>query len=677
MHVFHTTSSFLRSITSLASLFLISWLGIGCTEYTKKVVPDLSLSANSVDFQTVAVGQKATKTIDISNTGTAPLQISALSVSDKAFSITGPSVPRSLPAASSVTYTLTFAPTSAGNTSASVDIFTNVAPEPASISLAGSGKAAITNLVVNPTTINFGNIALKSTGTQNVTLENTGDSNLSLQGVTVSGAGFGYADLPPGFSLAPNQKVTFQVWFTPKAVGVASATLSLLSPDLSSPATLSLSGDGVSASTPPTTTKTSLVVSPTVINFGNITLKSTGTQNVTLENTGDSNLSLQGVTVSGAGFGYADLPPGFSLAPNQKVTFQVWFTPKAVGVASATLSLLSPDFSSPATLSLSGDGVSASTPPTTTKTSLVVSPTVINFGNITLKSTGTQNVTLENTGDSNLSLQGVTVSGAGFGYADLPPGFSLAPNQKVTFQVWFTPKAVGVASATLSLLSPDFSSPATLSLSGDGVSASTPPTTTKTSLVVSPTVISFGNITLKSTGTQNVTLENTGDSNLSLQGVTVSGAGFGYADLSPGFSLAPNQKVTFQVWFTPKVVGVASATLSLLSPDLSSPGTLSLSGDGVSASTPPTTNPPPPSTPPTVGLNWNASSSQVIGYRVYRSESSGSSYNLLTGTALTALTYTDTTVSSGTTYYYVVTAVNSAGVESVYSNQVTAAVPAS
>jgi hypothetical protein len=35
---------------------------------------------------------------------------------------------------------------------------------------------------------------------------------------------------------------------------------------------------------------------------------------------------------------------------------------------------------------------------------------------------------------------------------------------------------------------------------------------------------------------------NTGDVNLTINGVTV--AGFGYADLSPGYSLPPNQKVT-------------------------------------------------------------------------------------------------------------------------------------
>ncbi len=37
--------------------------------------------------------------------------------------------------------------------------------------------------------------------------------------------------------------------------------------------------------------------------------------------------------------------------------------------------------------------------------------------------------------------------------------------------------------------------------------------------------------------------------------------------------------------------------------------------------------------------------------------------------------YTDSTVQSGTTYYYVVTAVDSSGSESNYSNQATAVIP--
>ncbi len=75
-----------------------------------------------------------------------------------------------------------------------------------------------------------------------------------------------------------------------------------------------------------------------------------------------------------------------------------------------------------------------------------------------------------------------------------------------------------------------------------------------------------------------------------------------------------------------------------------------------------------------VALNWNASTSAgVTGYKVYRGTTSGGPYSLLTTVGTTSAT--DTSVASGQTYYYVVTAVDSAG-ESAYSNQSQAVVPA-
>jgi len=65
----------------------------------------------------------------------------------------------------------------------------------------------------------------------------------------------------------------------------------------------------------------------------------------------------------------------------------------------------------------------------------------------------------------------------------------------------------------------------------------------------------------------------------------------------------------------------------------------------------------------------------VVGYRVYRSQNSGTSYTPLTSEAFDALTYSDTTADSGTTYYYVVTALDAGGMESAHSNEVKVVVP--
>ena len=74
-------------------------------------------------------------------------------------------------------------------------------------------------------------------------------------------------------------------------------------------------------------------------------------------------------------------------------------------------------------------------------------------------------------------------------------------------------------------------------------------------------------------------------------------------------------------------------------------------------------------------LGWVASTSTVTGYYVYRSTVDGGPYILLTSSPLAGLTYTDTTVQSGQTYYYVTTSVDSGGNQSGFSNQVQAIVP--
>jgi hypothetical protein len=78
-----------------------------------------------------------------------------------------------------------------------------------------------------------------------------------------------------------------------------------------------------------------------------------------------------------------------------------------------------------------------------------------------------------------------------------------------------------------------------------------------------------------------------------------------------------------------------------------------------------------------VDLTWSPSTSNVVGYLVYRGTVAGGPYTRLITAADPATTYSDSSVQSGTTYYYVVTAVDGNGAESGFSNQATATVPAS
>lgn len=71
-----------------------------------------------------------------------------------------------------------------------------------------------------------------------------------------------------------------------------------------------------------------------------------------------------------------------------------------------------------------------------------------------------------------------------------------------------------------------------------------------------------------------------------------------------------------------------------------------------------------------VTLDWNDSTEEDLdGYNVYRSLTSGGDYELLNDTIVTASEYTDDTVANGTTYYYIVTAVDASSNESYDSNE--------
>jgi hypothetical protein len=82
-----------------------------------------------------------------------------------------------------------------------------------------------------------------------------------------------------------------------------------------------------------------------------------------------------------------------------------------------------------------------------------------------------------------------------------------------------------------------------------------------------------------------------------------------------------------------------------------------------------------PDKPHTARLTWKASSSPVAGYNVYRSTVSGQKYQKINSSLVQGLTYADSTVLSGKTYYYVTRAVDDQGHESANSNETSVLIP--
>jgi hypothetical protein len=182
-------------------------------------------------------------------------------------------------------------------------------------------------------------------------------------------------------------------------------------------------------------------------------------------------------------------------------------------------------------------------------------------------------------------------------------------------------------------------------------------------LSANPTSLSFGNVSASVNSTLTATFTNTGNSTVTISGVSISGAGLSVSGISTGQMVGAGQSVPGTVVFLPSITGGVTGSLTVTSNATNSPTTVALSGSGVQLVTHSTT------------LSWGASSSTVVGYNVYSGSVSGGPYNKLTSSPVAVLTYKDSSVQSGKTYFYVVTAVNSSGGESTFSNQATASIP--
>ena len=286
------------------------------------------------------------------------------------------------------------------------------------------------------------------------------------------------------------------------------------------------------------------------------------------------------------------------------------------------------------------------------KSAVSVTPAVVSFGNVVVGSTNSQTMTLSNQGTSDVTVSGVTASGAGFAISGLATPVKIGGGDSVTFTTSYHPSAAGVSSGSISIASS--LSNLAVSLSGTGVAASM-------QISASTTSISFGNVALGTPSSQQVTLTNTGNANVTVSSVSVSGAGLSTSGGS-NVTLSPGQSTNVTVTFTPQAAGAVTGSLSIGSNATDSVLQVQLSGTGVSAQH-------------TVGLNWTPSSSIVAGYFVYRGSVSGGPYSKLNALVDALASYTDGTVAGGQTYFYVVTSVDSTGIESLYSNEVSVTIP--
>jgi len=530
------------------------------TVSAQTVAPAVSWSPAYVSFGSEYLGVTATQNVTLTNTGTADLTISQMSVTS-VFAQTN-TCGTTVPAGGSCAISVSFTPTTTGNFVGVLTIVDNAANSPQSFKLGGSGHPSLPSPTLSATALSFtSQVAGTVSPAQIVTLTNYMAGTVAVKSITAS-AGFAQTNTC-GSSVALGASCTISVTFAPTASGAVSGTLSIATSAYFIPQTIALSGVGY-------TLGPNVALSPSPVVFASQTVGITSAaQQVTLANSGTAALTLSKISTTG---NFAQTNNcGLSVAAGSSCLISVVFTPTATGSRTGTLTITDNSTDSPQSAGLSGPGQAAIA-------KLWLSPALLTFGQQIVGARGTaQSVGLTNTGTVALPMTQISTSGD-FTQTNNCPS-TIVVGAGCAILITFTPTAPGTRSGTLSFTDSAGDVLQSEALSGTGLSTS--PTVS-----LSPAVMNFQGQTLgTSSASQTLVLTNSGGSEMTLTGISITGD-FTQTNNCP-LTLAAGASCALAVSFTPTVVGTRSGAVSTTGNAANSPQSASFIGNGLAATSVP------------------------------------------------------------------------------------------
>ncbi len=195
----------------------------------------LVAGGGSLNFGSVVVGNRAQATTNIYNPTNSSVTITAAAASTGDFQVTSPAFPITLQPRKGTALVVAYAPSAAGKSSATILVSSN-APKPSMTIPAWGLAIAAGKLVVTPSSLSFGNVAVGKSESQAEAFTNPGGTSVTISRAVPSSGDFAVAGLSLPVTLSPGKSVNFSIVFTPKSGGArsgsiyASATASLAAP---------------------------------------------------------------------------------------------------------------------------------------------------------------------------------------------------------------------------------------------------------------------------------------------------------------------------------------------------------------------------------------------------------------------------------------------------------------
>jgi hypothetical protein len=624
-----------------SAVLTVSLWTSGCTGMvsgSNKPQSAIQVVPGALDFGNVGVGKQVSHAAAVVNNSKTLVTLTKASISGTDFSISGLRFPLSLQPGQKSNFSVWYKGSRAGKAAGTLS-FNGASTSSDLVALTGSAGGSAPQLTISSPNHDFGNVTVNTVANAALTLTNSGAANLTISHVAVSGKGFEASTIKAPTTVPAGGNIVVSLTFSPSTSGNYSGALTISSDDPNTPtANVALAGTATNQSIG------KLIATPAALNFNNVQVGSTASAVTTLKNVGTGNVTLSQINMSGSGFSTSGIATPVLVVPGESLTLTVKYSPTSTRAGSGDISIVSAQ----------GGITSVTVSGTVSQSALTLSPASINFGSAVTGVANTQTVQISNPGTVPVTITAANISGAGFSASGLPLPLTLSGGKTAAFNVQFDPKSAGAATGSLSVVSDASNPPSAIALSGAGVAAGL-------SLAVNPSNISFGNVNVGSTASRSLTITNTGNSNVAISSEALTGANLSLSGGS-AVTLSPLQSIILTVQYSPTAAASTAGTLSIASNATSPTPAIPVSGNGVAQAQ------------HTVALSWNASTS-ATGYNIYRSATSGTGYARVNSGPDGVLSYSDTSVQNGQTYFYVTTAVDASGQESAYSSEVSVLIP--
>ncbi|MBI3207287.1 MAG: choice-of-anchor D domain-containing protein [Candidatus Solibacter usitatus] len=197
-------------------------------------------------------------------------------------------------------------------------------------------------IIVAPSSLDYGEVAVGQTKSLSVTVRNAGTANLIISSVATGDSQFTVSQTTPQ-TVTPGAQLAIAVVFRPSAPGVRSARLTIASNDPSQP-TIIANLNGAGTGTAPPAGTPAITITPAQIAFGSGAIGQTSDQQFAIRNSGTAALTVTSITASASAFTLPGLSVPFTLQPDVTRTVAVRFIAAApAGAVAGQITVASND----------------------------------------------------------------------------------------------------------------------------------------------------------------------------------------------------------------------------------------------------------------------------------------------------------------------------------------------